>query len=165
MICLELKELKKTIQDLKTQGKKIVFTNGCFDLIHLGHVRYLKEAKKLGDVLIVGLNSDRSVKKIKGELRPIIPEKERAEIVDSLKPVDYVVIFSENDPNDLIENIKPDIHAKGGDYKIEELPESKLMESFGGKTIVLSDVEGKSTTTLIEKILELEKGRKNDRGN
>jgi len=160
MTGIKLKELIGTVNKLKKEGKKIVFTNGCFDIIHIGHVRYLKEAKKLGDILIVGINGDESVKTLKGEGRPIIPEKERAEILSSIKWVDYVVIFYEINPESLITKIKPDIHVKGGDYMMDEIPESKLVKSLGGKTVIIKEIEKKSTSDIVQRILKLpEDGR------
>ncbi len=132
--------------------KKIIFTNGCFDILHLGHLTYLYEAKQLGDILWIGLNSDQSVKKLKGENRPINFETDRAIMLASLFFVDYVSIFSEETPLNLISKIKPNIHVKGGDYNKEKLPEYQLVKSFGGEVIILPFVEGKSTTKLIEKI-------------
>ena len=155
MTCIKLKELKEIVNKLKKEGKKVVFTNGCFDILHLGHVKYLEEAKKLGDTLIVGVNSDKSVRILKGEGRPIMPEEERAEILAALECVDYVVIFYETNPENLIAQLKPDIHIKGGDYAMDEIPESKLVESLGGKTVILREIEGKSTSALIQKILRL----------
>jgi len=148
----KLKELKQIVDTLKKQGKKIVFTNGCFDLLHIGHVRYLQEARSLGDVLIVAINSDESVRKIKGKGRPIITANERAEIVAALECVDYVTIFSEILPNKLIEILKPDIHVKGGDYSINELPEAKIVKSYGGKVVIVTKIENRSTTKIIERI-------------
>ncbi len=147
-----LEELQALIGKFKLEGRKIVFTNGCFDLLHAGHIRYLKEAKSLGDILIVGLNSDSSVRKIKGLGRPYIGEAERAEILAALEFVDYVTIFDEETPNNLISKLKPDIHVKGGDYKGKYLPEAKIVESYGGKVVVVSKVPHKSTTALIERI-------------
>lgn len=146
-------EIGHIAKSLKSEGDKIVFTNGCFDVLHLGHVRYLKEAKKLGDVLVIGLNSDSSVKKLKGPSRPYVTDHERAEILASLESVDYVTIFDETRPDNLINAIKPDIHVKGGDYKMEELPERHLVEKLGGKVIVIPPTKGRSTTNIIEKIL------------
>lgn len=155
MTCIKLEELKKIVNKLKKEGKKVVFTNGCFDILHIGHVKYLEEAKKLGDMLIVGVNSNESVRLLKGKRRPIMPEEERAEIVAALKCVDYTVIFYETNPENLIAKFKPDIHVKGGDYAINEIPETKLVESFGGKTVILKEIEGKSTSAIIQKILKL----------
>ncbi|MFC1637459.1 D-glycero-beta-D-manno-heptose-7-phosphate kinase [Candidatus Margulisiibacteriota bacterium] len=147
------KEITALVQNLKNQGAKIVFTNGCFDLLHLGHVRYLREAKKLGDALIVGLNSDDSVRTLKGRDRPYISEMERAEILASLECVDLVTIFSERRPDNLIKLIKPDFHVKGGDYKVSALPERELVKKLGGKVVVIPPIKGKSTTNLVERIL------------
>jgi D-beta-D-heptose 7-phosphate kinase/D-beta-D-heptose 1-phosphate adenosyltransferase len=148
-----LNDIKVLIQNLKTEGAKIVFTNGCFDILHLGHVRYLRKAKKLGDVLVVGLNSDDSVRALKGGDRPYVSEMERAEILASLECVDFVIIFSQLKPNLLIKNIKPHFHVKGGDYEINALPEKKLVENLGGKVVVIPPVEGRSTTNIVERIL------------
>ena len=147
------KEIAPIVQNHRNKGAKIVFTNGCFDLLHLGHVRYLRKAKNLGDILILGLNSDSSVSKLKGKDRPYISELERAEILASLECVDYVTIFSEPMPDNLLKLIKPDFHVKGGDYKISKLPERKLVEDLGGKVIVIPPIKGRSTTGIVEKIL------------
>jgi D-beta-D-heptose 7-phosphate kinase/D-beta-D-heptose 1-phosphate adenosyltransferase len=146
-------ELKNLIPKLKTEGKTLVFTNGCFDILHLGHIRYLKEAKKLGDVLVVGLNSDSSVRKIKGAPRPYVGEEERAEILAALECIDYITIFEEPTPKELIAAIKPDIHVKGGDYRVEQLVEAETVKAHGGRVVVVSQTKGKSTSSLIEKIL------------
>lgn len=147
------KELGKSIVDsAKKLGKKIVFTNGCFDILHLGHISYLAEAKKQGDILIVGVNSDSSVKKLKGTERPINSEKDRAALLSALKSVDYTIIFEEDTPEDLIGYLKPSIHVKGGDYKKEDLPETKIVEGYGGEVVILNFIEGKSTTNIIKKM-------------
>lgn len=146
-------ELKAIVRNLKNDDARIVFTNGCFDILHLGHVRYLREAKRLGDILIVGLNSDDSVRSLKGKDRPYVSELERAEILASLECVDYVTIFSELRPDNLIKIVMPDIHVKGGDYKISQLPEKKLVEKLGGKVVVIPPIKGKSTTNIVERIL------------
>lgn len=147
------KELGKFIVEAtKKEGKKIVFTNGCFDILHLGHITYLEQAKKQGDILIVGVNSDKSVKKLKGNERPINAEKDRALLLSALKSVDYTIIFEEDTPEDLISYLKPSIHVKGGDYKKEDLPETKIVEAYGGEVIILNFVEGKSTTNIINKM-------------
>lgn len=142
------------LETAKKDGKKVVFTNGCFDILHRGHVTYLNEAKRQGDILVVGVNSDASVKKLKGESRPINSEYDRAFVLDGLKAVDYTVIFEEDTPEDLIAYLKPSVHVKGGDYKKEDLPETKIVESYGGKVVILNFVEGKSTTNIINKINE-----------
>lgn len=143
---------KQLVEILKSQNKKVVFTNGCFDILHVGHLRYLNEAKKQGDVLIIGVNSDASVKRLKGETRPINNQFDRAEMLSGLKAVDYTVIFEEDTPEELIATLKPSIHVKGGDYKKEDLPETKIVESYGGEVRILSFVEGKSTTNIVKKI-------------
>ncbi len=148
------KDIEKIVKKLKESGKKVVFTNGCFDLIHVGHIRYLKEAKSLGDVLIVGLNSDKSVKKIKGEKRPIISERDRAEILDSLKHVDYVVIFDEKDPKKLISKIIPDVLVKGGDWSEDRIIGADIVKKNGGCVKSLPFFEGFSTTKIVEVILK-----------
>ncbi len=141
-------------EKLKKDGKKVVFTNGCFDILHVGHLRYLEEASEQGDILFVGVNSDDSVKRLKGPTRPINSENDRAEMLAGLKPVDYVVIFGEDTPVELISELKPSIHVKGGDYKKEELPETEVVEKNGGEVRILSLIEGKSTTNIVNKISE-----------
>jgi len=148
-------QIKRKAGELRSQGKRIVFTNGCFDILHIGHTRYLRDAAGLGDVLVVGVNSDASVKKIKGRGRPIVPEEERAEVLASLACVDYVVIFDEERPDALIESVRPHIHAKGGDYGLQDIPEKKLVESYGGRVVILKKVEAHSTRNIIQKILNV----------
>lgn len=145
-------ELDKLLSDLRKEHKTIVTTNGCFDILHVGHVRYLEQAKSYGDVLIVALNSDKSVKKIKGESRPINNENDRAEVLSALRSVDYVVLFEEESPIDLLLHIKPDVHTKGADYTIETLPEAKGIMDAGGRIEFIPFVQGKSTTSVIEKM-------------
>lgn len=149
---IEKENLDNIIKKLKSENKKIVFTNGCFDILHAGHVRYLKESKKFGDILIIGLNSDISVKKIKGESRPINPEMDRAEVLAGLEAVNYIVLFDETSPVKLLEEIKPDIYTKGADYTVETLPEAKTVLSYGGKIEFIKFLEGRSTTKIIDKI-------------
>lgn len=149
---VEINELLDKIKDLKNQNKIIITTNGCFDILHVGHVRYLNQAKALGDILVMCLNTDKSVKKLKGDSRPINNENDRAEVLAGLSSVDYVVLFDEDTPSDLLAKIKPDIHVKGGDYNVENLPEAKIIQQSGGKIIFLPFVEGKSTTGIINKI-------------
>jgi len=146
--------LTQIIAQEKEKEKTIVTTNGCFDLIHVGHLRYLQAAQKLGDLLVVGVNSDSSVRKIKGAKRPLIPENERAEMLAGLNCVDYVVIFPELEPVSLLSEFKPDIHVKGGDYTIEQVIEREVVEENGGKVIVGLNIEGKSTTNIIQTILD-----------
>ena len=147
-----LDKLTEIAKMFKKEGKKIIFTNGCFDLLHLGHVRYLKEAKRLGDILIVGLNSDNSVRSLKGKDRPLVREKDRAEILSALEAVDYIVIFNESTPKNLIDNIIPDVLVKGGDWEKEEVVGRDTVEAQGGEVIIIPEVKGYSTTTLIEGI-------------
>ncbi len=143
-------KLETTISQLKAEGKKIVFTNGCFDLLHVGHVRYLQEAKKLGDALVVGINSDASVKRLKGPTRPVQNEQDRAEILAALEAVDATVLFTEDTPENLIHKVKPDILVKGGDWKIDSIVGAPFVMSYGGKVMSLQFVDGKSTTKIIE---------------
>jgi len=145
---LDRKDVRKLSCRLRAQGEKIVFTNGCFDILHAGHVRYLREARRLGDVLIVGLNSDRSVSAIKPG-RPINSEKNRAEVLAALASVDYVVVFSEKTPYNLIKALKPDILVKGGDWKKEDIIGSDIAK----ETYSLPFIKGISTTRIIEKII------------
>ena len=146
------KDLNGVIKELRENKKTIVATNGCFDILHVGHVRYLKKANALGDILIVAVNSDKSTRELKGPSRPINSQNDRMEILSSLTCVDYVILFDKISPVDLLLEIKPDIYAKGGDYTIESLPEAKAILSYGGKVELIDFVDGKSTTNLINKI-------------
>jgi len=148
-----LQEIKKIRLKLKAEGKKVVFTNGVFDLIHAGHVDYLSKAKKLGDVLIVGLNSDDSVKRIKGDKRPILNQAERAFILSNIKPVDYVVVFEEDTPANLISEIIPDILVKGADWAVEKIVGKDIVEKNGGKVMNIEFVNDQSTSRIIELIV------------
>lgn len=152
---LEKDEMAKVIQKLKEQGKKVVFTNGVFDILHIGHLTYLEEARELGDILVVGVNSNNSVKVNKGDKRPINDEIHRAFMLLGTKFVDYTVIFDEKTPEKLLDMLKPNIHVKGGDYKKEELPETKVVEKNGGEVKILSFVDNISTTEIINKIVEV----------
>ena len=145
-------ELDSLIKELRNENKKIVFTNGCFDILHVGHVKYLQKSAEFGDILIIGLNSDSSVKKLKGENRPINNEIDRAYVLCALEAVDYVVIFEENSPIDLLNKIKPDIYAKGADYTLQTLPEAPTVLKNGGKVEFIEFVDGKSTTNIINSI-------------
>ena len=149
-------KIGEVIDSQKRDGKKIVFTNGCFDILHVGHLRYLEEAKMFGDILVIGLNSDASVKRLKGDKRPIVPEEERAEMLLGLKCVDYVVIFEENTPVEILGEVKPDVHVKGGDYTKDRLPEAEIVERNGGRVEIVSLIKGKSTTNIVKKIKETE---------
>ncbi len=152
-------ELERILDDLKAKGRRIVFTNGCFDLLHVGHIRYLEKAKTLGDIMVVGVNSDRSVRHLKGPDRPILSERERAEILSGLSCVDYVTIFDEADPLDLITTLRPHVLVKGGDWTREDVVGKEVVEGSGGKVIILPFVQGSSTSNLITTILKrYEKG-------
>ncbi len=156
MINNKIKTLKKLIpivQKLKNRNKKIVTTNGVFDIIHLGHVRYLEQAKKLGDVLIVGVNTDKSVKQIKGDERPINDEKSRIGVLAALESVDYVFLFNEKTPVKWLEKIKPDVHAKAGDYRLSQIIEKGVVEKNNGKVVIIKIEKGYSTTSIINNIL------------
>lgn len=137
---------------VRQRGGKIVLANGCFDFFHVGHIRYLAEAKALGDYLIVGINSDEQVRRLKGENRPLIPEQERAEIISALRFVDYVTVFPEPTVEELIRALRPDIHAKGTDYTIDSVPEREIVREYGGKVAIVGDPKNHSSTDLIEKI-------------
>lgn len=139
-------------KNLKAAGKTTVFTNGCFDILHAGHVRYLAGARALGDCLIVGLNSDQSVRILKGPTRPINSQDDRAEVLAALAAVDYIVIFEEATAENLVADIKPDIYAKGGDYTVEKLPESQIAAAYGGRTVLVPEVPGRSSSNIIKKI-------------
>ncbi|HOK10446.1 MAG TPA: D-glycero-beta-D-manno-heptose 1-phosphate adenylyltransferase [Candidatus Hydrogenedens sp.] len=149
-----LQQLKKIVQQLKEQGKKVVWTNGCFDILHVGHITYLMRAKSEGDVLIVGLNSDRSVRQIKGQGRPVINEQNRALVLSALECVDYIILFDEKSPLSIIKQLRPDVYAKGGDYTLDTLvqPERRFVESYGGRIAIIPGVEGHSTTDIIHKV-------------
>lgn len=150
---IDRKDAAQVCEGLRRQGKRIVFTNGCFDIIHAGHVRYLATAKSFGDVLIVGLNTDESVRKLKGASRPINTQDDRAEVLLGLKAVDHVICFGEKTAEKLIAVVKPAVYVKGGDYTLETLPEAALVQSYGGRVELVSLVEGRSTSNVIEKIL------------
>jgi len=133
-------------------GRKVVLTNGVFDILHVGHVRYLQEARAQGDMLVVAMNTDASVKKIKGQTRPLQNENDRAEILAALGCVDYVTMFSEKTAEDVVRVVKPDVYVKGGDYKIETLPEAQVVFAYGGSVKLLQFVDGKSSTNIINKM-------------
>jgi rfaE bifunctional protein nucleotidyltransferase chain/domain len=149
---LNRKILQEKLDALRREGKKIAFTNGCFDILHVGHVRYLREAKKTADILVLALNSDSSVQSIKGEKRPLVGEEERAEILAALEFIDFVTIFPELTPLELINYLKPDIIIKGGDWPEEKVVGRDDIKKWGGRVIIIPEVEGKSTTNIVEKI-------------
>ncbi|HZS48722.1 MAG TPA: D-glycero-beta-D-manno-heptose 1-phosphate adenylyltransferase [Blastocatellia bacterium] len=146
-----LEEIVRLADSERAKGGKVVFANGCFDMLHVGHVRYLRGAKELGDILVVGINSDESVRQLKGAGRPLMPEDERAEIVAALACVDFVTVFNDLTVNNLLLAIKPDFHAKGTDYTVETVPERTTVASYGGQVAIVGDPKDHSTTELIEK--------------
>lgn len=148
------KEIKLIREQLKQQNKKVVFTNGCFDLIHSGHVDYLVKAKEMGDVLILALNSDSSIKSIKGDKRPILKQDERAFIVSNLKPVDYVTFFNEDTPAEIISELVPDVLVKGADWAIEKIVGREIVEANGGEVKTINFVNDQSTSNIIKIIKE-----------
>ena len=152
MSLISLEDAVKIRENLRQHNKKVVITNGCFDILHVGHVRYLQQTKSFGDILIVLMNSDLSVKKIKGEDRPINNENDRAEILSALSCVDYVVKFDETSVSNLLEKLKPDVYTKGADYTLETLPERDIVKKLNIEVKFIDFVNGKSTTNLIEKI-------------
>ena len=145
-------DIEKFCEVLRKGDKRVVFTNGCFDILHAGHVRYLQKARELGDCLVLGLNSDASVRRLKGPGRPVNNENDRAEVIGALKSVDYVTIFDEPTASELIALVKPPVYAKRGDYTLDTLPEAKIVQSYGGEVAFIDLVEGRSTTNIIEKI-------------
>jgi len=151
---LKLSDLIQIIKDLRKSGKQIVFTNGCFDILHVGHVRYLAAAKSEGDVLVVGLNSDGSVKSIKPDNRPIVSQEQRAEVLAGLAFVDFITIFDESDPLPLISAIKPDILVKGADWKEKEIVGADVVKAYGGKVVRVEVVPGISTSQIIRRIIK-----------
>jgi rfaE bifunctional protein nucleotidyltransferase chain/domain len=147
-----LSQLKKIIDAEKRKGKKIVLANGCFDLIHVGHIRYLKESKKKGDILVLALNSDASIRQLKGKGRPILKEKERVDILTSVSCVDYITIFEETTVENILQALKPDIHAKGSDYTEETVPEKATVRSYGGGIAITGGPKVRSTSQIINQI-------------
>ncbi|HXF47996.1 MAG TPA: D-glycero-beta-D-manno-heptose 1-phosphate adenylyltransferase [Verrucomicrobiae bacterium] len=152
---VSLPALKKIVSRLKRKKKKIVFTNGCFDLLHAGHITLLRKAKSLGDVLIVGLNTDRSVRNLKGKGRPVAPEKDRALVLSALRDVDYVVLFSEPTPINLIQTLSPDLLVKGADYKNSQIVGADWVNANGGKVVRIPLVKSKSTSAIYRKLKRL----------
>ena len=147
-----LKALTEICKSLKKKRKKIVFTNGCFDIIHRGHISYLKQAKKTGDILIVGLNKDISIRRIKGPQRPINSENDRAFVLSALEMIDYIVMFADDTPLKLIKALRPDILVKGSDWALNEIVGKDILDSYGGKVKRIKLVRGRSTTNVIDKI-------------
>ena len=151
----KVKPLQDILARLKARGKRIVFTNGCFDILHVGHIRYLRRAKTFGDILVIGLNTDRSVRRIKGDPRPVVSEKERAEILAALEFVDFVTLFDENDPFRLIQFLKPHILVKGADWPKNQIIGRQIVEEYGGRVVRIPLVPGASSTGIIEKIIQV----------
>ncbi|RKY69505.1 MAG: D-glycero-beta-D-manno-heptose 1-phosphate adenylyltransferase [Candidatus Latescibacterota bacterium] len=151
---VELRKLVKIREDLRKKGLKVVFTNGCFDILHRGHIEYLKEAKQLGDVLIVGLNTDQSVRRVKGNRRPINCQEDRAAVLAALEAVDYVCPFPEETPAHIIETLVPDILVKGADWKLDEIVGRDTVRRAGGKVVRIEQIPGVSTRGIIQKIIE-----------
>ena len=157
-LVLSPEELQPVLIELRQQGKRIVFTNGCFDLLHPGHIHVLVQARALGDVLVVGLNSDASVKRLKGQKRPILDEKERAVILAALEAVDYVTVFEEDTPRALILLLQPDILVKGGDWLTATVVGKEDVEAWGGEVVLIPYQPGNSTTRIIERVLAVYQG-------
>jgi len=150
---ISLSKLKRKISLLKFKGSRIVFTNGCFDILHYGHIKYLQDAKNKGDYLIVAVNSDSSIKKIKGKNRPVIGQSDRLKTVAAISSVDFVVLFNEDNPLKLIKALKPDILIKGADWSKHKIIGADFVESYGGKVLTVNLVKGRSTSRIIEKII------------
>lgn len=148
-------EVRRVRERLRVEGRRLVFTNGCFDILHVGHVRYLQEARRLGDALLVAVNSDASVRELKGAGRPVVPEAERAEMLAALAAVDYVTVFDDASPRALIAGLLPDVLVKGGDYALDEIHGREEVERAGGRVVALPFVEGASTTSVIERVRAL----------
>jgi rfaE bifunctional protein nucleotidyltransferase chain/domain len=159
---LPVRDLPARISELRRRGLKIVFTNGCFDLLHPGHISYLQKARSLGDVLIVGINSDRSVKELKGDLRPIFDQEERCEMLSGLESVSFITVFDESTPRDLINAILPDVLVKGGDWHLEQIVGREEVEASGGRVVSLPFEEGYSSSAIIQRILKRCRGFLND---
>ena len=152
----KITQLKKIVKDLKSKGKKIVFTNGCFDILHYGHVKYLEKARRYGDILLVAINTDKSVKAIKGRGRPIVPGSDRAKMVAALEPVNYITTFNELTPLKIIQVLKPDALVKGGDWRREDIIGKNFVESYGGEVVRIPYIKGYSTSSIIKKIKGLD---------
>jgi D-glycero-beta-D-manno-heptose 1-phosphate adenylyltransferase len=157
---MDLQELRRLRAEYRQEQKTVVFTNGCFDILHAGHVRYLSEAKQQGDILIVGLNSDESVRRLKGAGRPVNPAADRAEVLAGLRSVDHVVVFGEKTAAELVRQLQPDVYVKGGDYTVDQLPEASEVAAYGGRTVLVSLVPGRSTTNVIQRLqMPVEEGK------
>jgi rfaE bifunctional protein nucleotidyltransferase chain/domain len=149
---VSLDELLDEAAAARSQGKKIAFANGCFDLIHVGHVRYLQAAAEVADILVVGINADESVRRLKGEGRPLIDERERAEIISAIRGVDFVTVFSSESPRELIAALRPDFQCKGTDYTEDSVPEGDVVRSYGGRVVIVGDPKDHSTSEILERM-------------
>ncbi|HEX8411834.1 MAG TPA: adenylyltransferase/cytidyltransferase family protein [Thermoanaerobaculia bacterium] len=145
-------ELAEALERERAAGKTIAFANGCFDVLHVGHIRYLQDAARVADVLVVGVNGDESVRVLKGEGRPVMPEHERAEIIDSIRGVTYVIVFDEKSPARLLQTLEPDFQCKGTDYTADSVPEGEIVRAYGGKVVIVGDPKDHSTTAVLEKM-------------
>jgi rfaE bifunctional protein nucleotidyltransferase chain/domain len=152
MKLIDLFALRDHLKQEYLMGKKVVLANGCFDIIHVGHIRYLEEAKRAGDILVVAVNTDESIRKIKGDGKPYTPQNERVEILSALSCVDYIILFSEPSAENVILTLKPDFQAKGTDYTVDSVPEKQIVESYGGKIIITGDSKDHSSSSIIEGI-------------
>lgn len=151
---LDRDEMVERVRQWRESGETVVFTNGCFDILHVGHLKTLSRARSEGSRLVVGVNSDQSVRRLKGPTRPVNTEADRAELLSALRCVDAVVVFAEDTPVELLEVLKPNVHVKGGDYNVEDLPEREVVEKNGGRIVIIPLVPGRSTTKLIKKTRE-----------
>ena len=145
-------QLLDALESERTAGRTIAFANGCFDVLHVGHIRYLQDAARVADVLVVGVNGDDSVRMLKGEGRPVMPQDERAEIISAIRGVSYVTIFDEKSPGRLLQTLKPDFQCKGTDYTAESVPEGELVRAYGGKVVIVGDPKDHSTSAVLEKM-------------
>ncbi|MDW8104729.1 MAG: D-glycero-beta-D-manno-heptose 1-phosphate adenylyltransferase [Armatimonadota bacterium] len=150
----ERRELAEIVRRRRGEGERCVFTNGCFDILHIGHVRYLQEARELGDYLVVAINSDESVRQLKGFPRPFVAQEERAEMLGALESVDYVTIYDELTAEEVIRLLRPEIYVKGGDYKPDAIVEAPAVRSYGGQVVTVTFVQGRSTTRLVERVMQ-----------
>jgi rfaE bifunctional protein nucleotidyltransferase chain/domain len=151
-VILREPELAEALERERAAGKTIAFANGCFDVLHVGHIRYLQDAARVADVLVVGVNGDESVRVLKGEGRPVMPEHERAEIIDSIRGVTYVIVFDEKSPARLLQTLEPDFQCKGTDYTADSVPEGEIVRAYGGKVVIVGDPKDHSTTAVLEKM-------------